>query len=144
MYHTVKLPLDVYLRSASKREPSSVWKRSSTWSSSTRSTLIHRFPKVGDFISYCRLVKCQREFAGKKSASRNNKIGNVNLKWAFSEAACLFLRGNDSAQSYQAKLVAKYGKSKALTLIAQKLARRVYSMLKRKDPFDLNRFFDNR
>jgi len=35
---------------------------------------IHRFPKVGNFISYCRLVKCQRESAGKKSASRNTKI----------------------------------------------------------------------
>jgi hypothetical protein len=58
-------------------------------------------------------------------------------------AACLFLRGNQDGQRYQQKLAAKYGKSKALSLIAQKLARSAYSMLKRKEPFELNRFFDN-
>jgi transposase len=105
---------------------------------------ICRFPQVANFISYCRLVKCPQESAGKKTGSKNSKIGNVHLKWAFSEAACLFLRGNEAAQHYQQKLVTKYGKSKALTLIAQKLARCAYSMLKRKEPFDLNRFFDNR
>jgi transposase len=104
---------------------------------------ISRFPEVGNFISYYRLVKCPQESAGKKIGSKNSKIGNVHLKWAFSEAACLFLRGNEQAQRYQQKLVAKYGKSKALTLIAQKLARSAYAMLKRKDPFDLSRFFDN-
>ncbi len=105
---------------------------------------ISRFPEMGNFISYCRLVKCQRESAGKKSPSKNNKIGNVHLKWAFSEAACLFLRGNEAAQSYHNKLVSKYGKAKALSIIAQKIGRSVYSMLKRKEPFDPQRFFDNR
>jgi transposase len=104
---------------------------------------ISRFPQVGNFLSYCRLVKCPQESAGKKTGSKHSKIGNVHLKWAFSEAACLFLRGNQEAQRYQQKLVAKYGNSKALTLIAQKLARCAYAMLKRKEPFELNRFFDN-
>ena len=89
-------------------------------------------------------MKCQRESAGKKSASRNNKIGNVHLKWAFSEAACLFLRGNEPAQRYHEKLVCKYGKAKALSIIAQKIGRSVYTMLKRKEPFDPNKFFDNK
>jgi transposase len=104
---------------------------------------ISRFPEVGNFLSYCRLVKCPQESAGKKTGSKNSKIGNVHLKQAFSEAACLFL-GNQDGQRYQQKLAAKYGKSKALTLIAQKLARSAYAMLKRKEPFELNRFFDNR
>jgi hypothetical protein len=30
----------------------------------------------------------------KTKTGPNNKIGNVHLKWAFSEAACLFLRKN--------------------------------------------------
>ena len=47
---------------------------------------IRRFPRVGDFISYCRLVKPARESAGKNQGSKNSKIGNVHLKWAFSEA----------------------------------------------------------
>ena len=105
---------------------------------------ISRFPEVGNFLSYCRLVKCQRESGGKKSASKNNRIGNVNLKWAFSEAACLFLRGNESAQKYHEKLVSRYGKGKAMSIIAQKLGRSAYSMLKRKEPFDVNRFFEGR
>jgi transposase len=45
---------------------------------------IRRFPRVQDFVSYCRLVKCPRESAGKKFGTKNSKIGNVPLKWAFS------------------------------------------------------------
>lgn len=47
---------------------------------------INRFPRVQDFVSYCRLVKCTRESGGKKSGAKNSKIGNAHLKWAFSEA----------------------------------------------------------
>ena len=50
---------------------------------------ITRFPRVQDFLSYSRLVKGSRESAGKKKAAGGRKIGNVHLKWAFSEAAVL-------------------------------------------------------
>jgi len=102
---------------------------------------IKRFARVGDFVSYARLVKCAHESAGKRTGSRNNKIGNAHLKWAFSEAAVLFLRGHEPAKQYHQKLVSKYGKAKALSIIAQKLGRVVYYMLKRKMPFDPNKFF---
>ena len=102
---------------------------------------ISRFPKVGNFISYARLVKCPHESAGKKSASKNNKIGNVHLKWAFSEAAVLFLRDCEPAAAYHHKLVSRYGKAKALSIIAQKLGRTVYYMLKRKEVFESQKFF---
>ena len=71
----------------------------------------------------------------------HNKIGNAHLKWAFSEAAVLFLRDNEPAQRLQQRLINKYGKAKALSLIAQKLGRTVYFMLKRNEPFDATRFF---
>ena len=61
---------------------------------------ISRFPSAGQFISYARLVKCPHESAGKRSGSPGNKIGNVHLKWAFGEAAVLFLRGNEPAKRY--------------------------------------------
>jgi len=77
---------------------------------------ITRFPKVGNFISYARLVKCAHESAGKRVAGRNNKIGNAHLKWAFGEAACLLLRESDQAKAWHQKLVSKYGKAKALSL----------------------------
>jgi transposase len=47
---------------------------------------IARFPQVGNFISYDRLVKCAHESAGKRVSSRNNKIGNTHLRSAFGEA----------------------------------------------------------
>ncbi|MBM3132002.1 MAG: IS110 family transposase [Chloroflexi bacterium] len=102
---------------------------------------IRRFAKVQDFVSYCRLVKPERESGGKKSASRNSKIGNVHLKWAFSEAAVLFLRGNERGQKLHDRLVSKHGKAKALSILAHKLGRAVYFMLKRREPFDMETFF---
>jgi transposase len=102
---------------------------------------INRFPRVQDFVSYCRLVKCPRESGGKKSGAKNSKIGNVHLKWAFSEAACLFLRGNKQAQLYHNRLVNKHGKGKALSILAHKIGRAVYFMLKRKEPFNMDTFF---
>ena len=98
---------------------------------------IARFPRVQDFASYCRLVKCAKESAGKRSGTSGAKIGNAHLKWAFSEAAVLFLRDNPAAQKFLARLEQKHGKGKALTILAHKLARAVYYMLKRQTAFDL-------
>jgi transposase len=103
---------------------------------------ISRFPTVGNFISYARLVKCTHESGGKRKRGPNNKIGNVHLKWAFGEAACLFLRRNERAKLYHQRLVGRYGKAKALSIIAQKLGRTVYTMLKRRTPYDARRFFE--
>ena len=74
---------------------------------------IARFPRVQDFVSYCRLVKCAKESAGKRSGTSGTKIGNAYLKWAFSEAAALFLRNNPAGQKYLARLENKHGKGKA-------------------------------
>jgi transposase len=101
---------------------------------------IARFPRVQDFVSYCRLVKCAKESAGKRYGTAGTKIGNAYLKWAFSEAAVLFLRNNPAGQKYLARLEKKHGKGKALTVLAHKLARAVYYMLKRRVVFDLDTF----
>ena len=103
---------------------------------------IQRFPRVQDFVSYCRLVKCAKESAGKRYGTSGAKIGNAYLKWAFSEAAVLFLRNNPAGQKYLARLVKKHGKGKALTVLAHKLARAVYYMLKRRMAFDLDKFLN--
>jgi transposase len=101
---------------------------------------IHRFPRVQEFVSYCRLVKCAKESAGKRYGTAGAKIGNAYLKWAFSEAAVLFLRNNPAGQKYLARLAKKHGKGKALTVLAHKLARAVYYMCKRDTAFDLDKF----
>jgi len=99
-----------------------------------------RFPSVQDFVSYCRLVKCKKESAGKTYGTSGGKIGNAYLKWAFSEAAVLFLRKNPDAQAWLEKLANKHNKAKALTILAHKLGRAVYFMMKRKTAFDQQRF----
>jgi transposase len=101
---------------------------------------IDRFPRVQDFASYCRLVKCAKESAGKRLGTSGKKIGNAHLKWAFSEAATLFLRHNPDGQRLLARLEKRHGKGKALTILAHKLARAVYYLLKRKTAFDMDMF----
>jgi transposase len=101
---------------------------------------IARFPSVQDFVSYCRLVKCAKASAGKRLGTSGQKIGNAHLKWAFSEAAVLFLRNNPAGQKYLARLANKHDKGKALTILAHKLARAVYYMLKRQRAFDMDKF----
>jgi transposase len=101
---------------------------------------IARFPRVQDFVSYCRLVKCAKESNGKRLGTSGKKIGNVHLRWAFAEAAVLFLRQSKPGKEYFAKLAHKHGKAKALTVLAHKLGRTVYYMLSREQAFDLQRF----
>ena len=101
---------------------------------------IERFARVQDFASYCRLVKCPKESAGKRKGSSGKKIGNVHLKWAFSEAAVLFLRANPAGQKYLARLTKKHGKGKALSILAHKLGRATYYVMRRKRSFDMNKF----
>jgi transposase len=103
---------------------------------------INRFPRVQDFSSYARLIKPVKESAGKKYGSSNKKIGNQHLKWAFSEAACLFLRANEKAQKYLQRLERKHGKPKAMAILSHKLGRCVFYMLKRKQAFDINKFLN--
>src|ERR687887_223224 len=103
---------------------------------------ISRFPRVQDFVSYCRLVKCAQESAGKRYGTSGTKIGNAYLKWAFSEAAVLFLRNKPAGQKNLAPLEKKHRKGKALSVLAHKLARAVYYMLKRDTAFDLDKFLN--
>lgn len=67
-------------------------------------------------------------------------MGNAHLKWAFSEAAVLFLRDNPAGQKYVTKLENKHGQGKALTLLAQKLGRAVYDMRTRQQACDMHTF----
>src|SRR5262245_59946467 len=66
---------------------------------------IRRFSRVGQFLSYCRLVRPQHESAGKSKPARNKKkIGNAQLRWALAEAVCLMLRTCDRAKAYKQRL----------------------------------------
>jgi transposase len=101
---------------------------------------IDRFPSVQDFASDCRLVKCRQESGGQRVGTSGQNMGNAHLKWAFSDAAPLFLRNNPQGQKLLARLEKKYDKGKALRILAHKLGRAVYFMLKRKVAFDMEMF----
>ena len=101
---------------------------------------IRRFDRVQQFASYARLVKCAKESAGKTYGTSGAKMGNVHLKWAFSEAAVLFVRHSPEGKKLRARLEKRFGKGKALSILAHKLGRAVYFMLQRGKAFDRTRF----
>ena len=101
---------------------------------------IARFPRVQDFLSYARLVKCEHSSAGKRLGSGGAKIGNVHLRWAFSEAAVFFLRNNPEGQKHLRRVAGRHGKAKALSILAAKLGRAVYFMLRKDRVFEMERF----
>ena len=98
-----------------------------------------RFPRVQDFVSYGRLVKCAKESGGKRLGTSGKKSGNVHWRWAFAAAAVLFVRQSQPGKAYFAKLDHKHGKAQALTVLAHKLGRAVDSLLTREHAVDLNR-----
>jgi transposase len=102
---------------------------------------IDRFPSIGDFLSYARLVTPKQTSDGKVTGHSGAKIGNVHLKWAFSEAVLWMLRHSDDAKAFLKRKEKKYGKARAMTMLGRKIARAVYQMLKRKEPFDAVKFF---
>jgi hypothetical protein len=87
-------------------------------------------------------VKCAKESAGTRDGTSGKKIGNADLKWAFSEAAVLFWRNNPAGQTYLARFEKNHRKGQALTVLAHQLARAVYDMLKRDTACDLDKFFN--
>ncbi len=102
---------------------------------------IARFTTVQRFSSYCRLAKPEHRSAGKRVGSGGAKIGNAHLKWAFSEAAVLFLRDNARGQTHLKRLTRRHGKGKALSILAARIGRATYFMLKNREAFDTERFY---
>src|SRR3989442_5075741 len=99
------------------------------------------FDRVQEFASYARLVKCQKRSAGKTLGTSGAKMGNVHLKWAFSEAAVLFLSRNAEGKRLLAQIQKKHGKKgKALSILAHKIGRAVYYMLARGTVFSMEKF----
>jgi transposase len=103
---------------------------------------ITRFGGEGEFLSYARLIRPQKTSAGKVTGGGGGKIGNAHLKWAFSEAACLLARESEQAKRFLARKAKQHGKAKALGILAARLGRAVYHMLRHKKAFDAKRFWN--
>jgi transposase len=100
---------------------------------------IPRVPRGQDFVSSGRVGKGAQASA-ERYGPAGAKSGNASLKWAFAEAAGLFLRHNPGGQKYLARLENNHGQGKALPVLAHQLARALYYMLKRRVAFDLDAF----
>jgi len=101
---------------------------------------IRRFPEVGNFLSYSRLVLGTHESAGKIKGLAGRKLGNAHLKWAFSEAASLMLRSFAPAKSWMARQSRKRGTKKAHAILEAKIGRCAYHLWHKQVAFDAKKF----
>src|SRR5262249_10319667 len=76
--------------------------------------------------------------------SGGQKIGNAHLRWAFGEAAVLFLRGSERARRWKEKQTRKRGEGQALSILAARLARAVYHLWPKAEAFDEDRLWGGR
>jgi transposase len=102
---------------------------------------INRFPKVGNFSSYCRCVKSERISNNKKKGKGNQKNGNKYLGWAYVEAANFAIRSYPEFQSYYNKKKAKRNGVVAIKAIGNKLARASYYVMRDKVSYDASKMF---
>src|SRR5262245_38516349 len=102
---------------------------------------IRRFSSAGQFLSYARLVRCDHESAGKVKGAGGKKIGNGHLRWAFGEAACLFLRQSERGKRWKDRQTKKRGEGKALAVLAARLGRAVFHLWRKREAFDEGRFW---
>jgi transposase len=102
---------------------------------------IKRFPTPQRYSSYARVVKCDRTSAGKSVGSKNQKIGNPYLKWAFNSIIISAQQTSERIGKYYRRLESKYGRPRARARIAHQFAVSVYAMLKKQEPFSEERFF---
>jgi transposase len=102
---------------------------------------IDRFPKVGDYVSYCRKVPSGWTTNGKTKGKGNKKNGNKYLAWAFSEAAELARRFDENARAWYNRKAAKTNFMVAHSALASRLARAAYYIMKNGVPFDHRKLF---
>jgi len=91
---------------------------------------LNRFDAVGQYLSYCGLVDSRRISNAKLKGRGNVKNRNKYLRWAYGEAAVLALRHAPRIRKYHDRLVKKKGPIKAKAIIASKLARVSFKLLK--------------
>jgi transposase len=101
---------------------------------------IRRCPRGQAFVSYCRVVKWAKASAGTRDGGSGTKSGKASLKWGVSEAAVLCLRHTPAGQKSLARVEKNQGKGKAVTILAHRWARALYSLVQRGTAFDLDTF----
>ena len=102
---------------------------------------IERFPKVGNFSSYCRKVPTIWKSNNKKKGEGNSKNGNKYLAWAFSEASEMARRYDQMAKAFYNRKVSRTNRMIAHSALAHKLARAAYYIMRDGVDFDQKKLF---
>lgn len=100
-----------------------------------------RFQDAGNYSSYCRKVKSAWFSNGKQKGKGNKKNGNKYLCWAFSEAAELGRRYDESMRSYFNRKTQKTNRMVAHGALSHKLSKAAYYIMRDGVPFDSARLF---
>jgi transposase len=91
---------------------------------------IDRFPKVGNYVSYCRKVPAARFSNDKRKGAGNRKNGNKYLAWAYAEAAELARIFDPEARTYYDRKRRRTNAPIAHSALAHKLARAAYHIMR--------------
>jgi transposase len=101
---------------------------------------IDRFDTHQQFASYCRLVKGSVESAGVIKGMRGGKMGNGYLKWAMKQAVIVAKRSHPQIRQMTQRLEKRHGKPTANAIVAHRLARAIFYMLKNGMSFSMELF----
>ena len=104
---------------------------------------VKRFGSLQKFSSYCRVVNPQCESAGKRVGTGNRKAGNKYLSWVMQEIVTYSCRYNKRIGEYFKKLERKKGRKNARRILAHKWAIAIYTILKKRVDFDIDKFLKN-
>jgi transposase len=102
---------------------------------------VTRFPKAGNYTSYCRCVRANRTSNGKSKGLNNGKNGNRYLAWAFVEAAHHALATCPQAKRFYDRKKSKCNGALATKALAAKWTKAAYYVMKHQEAFDLKRVF---
>lgn len=102
---------------------------------------INRFPKAGNFSSYCRKVPTNWSSNDKKKGAGNIKSGNKYLAWAFSEAAEMARRYDKHVKAFYNRKASRTNRMTAHGALAHKLARASYYIMRDGVEFDYQKLF---
>jgi len=102
---------------------------------------ITRFADAGQYASYCRCVKTDRESNGKYKGENKGKCGNKYLAWAFVEAAHFAIRYDEACCRFYERKKAKTNPMVATKALACKLAKAAWPVMSKNEPYDAARVF---
>ncbi len=106
---------------------------------------IERFATPRHFSSYCRLIPGTAESDKKARRGRGSKQGNHYLKWAFTQAANIAVRYYPTCRKFRDKQAnRRVGAATTMVancILAHKLARATYHVIREETPFHMDRLF---